>query len=128
MANVLIVDDDDTIRFTLAASVRKFCDRVFEASDGDHALLVLNEYPIDLVITDIIMPNREGLGTIREIRMNWPDVKIIAMSSGGAIKSPDFLAVAEKFGASCILKKPFAMTEFTAQVRTILGLSAPQAT
>lgn len=127
MARVLIVDDDLVIRSTLASAVRKFCKDVYEATDGDDALLILNEQPIDLVITDILMPNREGLGTIREIRMNWPDIKIIAMSTGGAINTPDFLNVAKKFGAGCVIKKPFSMAEFSAKVKEMLEPPKAQA-
>lgn len=127
MARILIVDDEENVRFTLAKTLKGHHHEVYEASDGDRALELLNEQDIDLVVTDILMPNREGLETIQEIRMNWPDVKIIAMSGGGRIRNTEFLNVAQKFGADLIMKKPFSMSEFNDQVGKVLDRVPGQA-
>jgi DNA-binding NtrC family response regulator len=123
MARILIVDDEEDVRFTLADTLKSRRHEVYEAADGDRALKILSEQDIDLVVTDILMPNREGLETIQEIRMNWPDVKIIAMSGGGRIRNTEFLKVAKKLGADFIIKKPFSMSEFRNQVDRMLDAS-----
>lgn len=123
MARILIVDDEESIRIVLARTLQGGRHEVYQASDGNAALKLLAKQTIDLVITDILMPNREGLETIRELRANWPDAKIIAMSGGGRIRSMEFLRVAEGFGASAILKKPFSMTELQHAVSTVLDQS-----
>jgi len=120
MARILLVDDEKNVRFTLGKALKNHNHEVFDASDGNEALKILKQCRIDLVITDIIMPNREGLETIQEIRMNWPDVKVIAMSGGGRVRNAEFLKVAKKMGADVVLKKPFSMNAFTDEVRKLL--------
>jgi DNA-binding response OmpR family regulator len=120
MARILLVDDEKNVRFTLAKALKNHHHEVFEAGDGNEALKLLQETEIDLVVTDIIMPNREGLETIQEIRMNWPDVKIVAISGGGRVRNAEFLKVARKMGADTVLKKPFSMNAFTDEVRKLL--------
>jgi DNA-binding response OmpR family regulator len=127
MARILIVDDEESIRYTLTKTLKSQGHEIYQASDGDTALKVLSEQEIELVVTDILMPNREGLETIREIRMNWPEIKIVAMSGGGRIRNTEFLKVAQKFGADVILKKPFSMSEFKFEVSKILDQSLWQA-
>jgi DNA-binding response OmpR family regulator len=123
MARILIVDDEENVRFTLVKALKSDNHEIHQAADGDAALKILKEQKIDLVVTDIFMPNREGLETILEIRMNWPDIKIVAMSGGGRIRNTEFLEIAKKFGADLILKKPFSMSEFKYEVEKILDRS-----
>lgn len=120
MACILIIDDEENVRFTLAKALKSQHHEIFQACDGDAGLKILDKQEIDLVITDILMPNREGLETIQTIRMNWPHVKVIAMSGGGRIRNTEFLKVAEKFGASVILKKPFSMEALRDEVSKLL--------
>lgn len=120
MARILIVDDEKNVRFTLGKALKSHRHEVFDAADGNEALKVLKQCKIDLVVTDIIMPNREGLETIQEIRMNWPEVKIIAISGGGRVRNGEFLKVAKKIGADLVLKKPFSMNAFTDEIRKLL--------
>lgn len=112
MATILIVDDEEGVVFELAYALKRRGHTILMACDGNDALQALNRDKIDLVITDIIMPNREGIETIRDIRSNWPDVKIVAMSSGGRMKNTMILDLARKFGANSVLKKPFRLSEF----------------
>ena len=120
MAQILIVDDEPNVRLGLVQALQAQHHKVFDAPDGDKALRALAREPIDLVIIDIIMPHREGLETIQEIRMNWPDVKIIAISGGGRMRNTEFLTVAEKLGADAVLKKPFSMAELGSAVGDVL--------
>jgi CheY-like chemotaxis protein len=123
MARILIVDDEDDVRFTLVKALKSLNHEIYQATDGNAALALLAEQSIDLIVTDIFMPNREGLETILEIRMNWPDVKLVAISGGGRIRNTEFLEIAEKFGADLVLKKPFSMAEFRSGIGKLLDRS-----
>jgi CheY-like chemotaxis protein len=80
LPTVLIVDDEALVRYTLEAALRPSGYRVSQAGDGGEALDVLTSDPVDLVVTDLAMPRREGLETIVEIRRRFPQVKVIALS------------------------------------------------
>lgn len=120
MARILVVDDEDSIRMLLSQILEIQNHEIYDACDGDRALEILSEKDIDVVITDIVMPNREGLETMQYIRTNWPDVKIIAMSGGGRVGKAGYLELAEKIGASAILKKPFSSDQLKSAVSEIL--------
>ena len=121
MARILIVDDEENVRFTLVKALKSLNHEIYQAADGNAALAILAEQEIDLIVTDIFMPNREGLETIIEIRMNWPEVKLVAMSGGGRIRNTEFLDIAKKFGADLVLKKPFSMMEFRNEIGRLLN-------
>ena len=80
--DILIVDDEEAIRHALRKMFEKEGYSVREAENGDKAIRVHRERQADLIITDIIMPDKEGLGTILELKREFPDVKIFAMSGG----------------------------------------------
>lgn len=126
MARILIVDDEENVRFTLVKALKSLGHEIYQAPDGNAALAIMTEQEIDLIVTDIFMPNREGLETIIEIRMNWPQVKLVAMSGGGRIRNTEFLEIAEKFGADLVLKKPFSMMEFRSEIGKLLDQSLRQ--
>ena len=111
MALVLIIDDEDAVRFTLRKFIEAEGHVVVEAVNGDDGLKQFETNDVDLVITDIIMPDKEGIETIVEIKRDHPDVKIIAISGGGRMGSTDFLEVAKKLGADEILPKPFTRSD-----------------
>jgi DNA-binding response OmpR family regulator len=105
--SILFVDDERPIRdlFERALTTAGF---EFEgAADGNKALIKLNQRRFDAVVTDIIMPDREGVETILEIRKQWPEMFIIGISGGGRIGAADFLKLATMVGADCTLTKPF---------------------
>ena len=102
MANVLVVEDDSGMRGWLAEILGIAGHRVFTAADGLEARSLVNRQALDLVITDISMPNEEGLGMIRALRKNYPALKIIALSG----KDPGFLLDAKLLGAHAALMKP----------------------
>ena len=118
--NILVIDDESQIRNLLSEMLKKAGYSVIVAEDGKEGIKLYLENSIDLVITDIIMPDKEGLEIIRELKRNYPDVKIIAMSGGGAGTSEDYLSMAEKFGAQRILHKPFTMKDVLSAVSELI--------
>lgn len=122
MASVLIIDDDDMVRTMLLRTVTRGGHEAFGARDGVEGVARFRDHPADLVITDIFMPNQEGLATIMELRRVKPDLKIIAISGGGARASLDVLPVAEALGAQRTLRKPFTPTEVIEAINGVLGL------
>jgi len=120
MAKILIVDDDTHVRYTITKALKTQGHDVVEAGNGRIALDVLGHAPVDLVITDIIMPEMEGIGTILELRKRYPAMKIIAISGGGRSRSVDFLSTARQFGAAATLEKPFAIDDLTKAVNKCL--------
>jgi CheY-like chemotaxis protein len=103
LQTILVVDDEALVRHTLDAALRRNGYQVLHAADGDEALDVLASEEIDLVLTDLVMPRREGIETIIEIRRRFPHVKVITVS--GALGGT-FLEMARVLGAVATLSKP----------------------
>lgn len=120
MPNILIIDDDEQILGFLRILFEANSYEVYTASDGEDGLRQFRQNPADLVITDLVMPEKEGLETIQELRRDHPDLKIIAMSGGGQIGSDNYLKVAELYGAQRVFKKPFRIAEVLAAVEELL--------
>lgn len=106
MAHILVVDDDERLRTLLRLVYEKAGHTVTEAADGNDALRAYTECPADVVVLDIVMPEKEGLETLRELRAMNPDVNVIAVSGGGRIGPEDYLIAAEKLGARYAFPKP----------------------
>ncbi len=121
MTRVLVIDDDDAIREVMQRTLADAGYLVLCAADGSAGLRSFQEFLPDLVITDIIMPEREGIETIRAIRSLDAAVPIIAVSGGARIGSLDVLSLAEKFGANRVLVKPFFGSALLNTVREILA-------
>ncbi len=121
MARILIVDDTPDLLQVLVMILRDAGHIITAARDGQEALGLLKRIEFDLMITDIVMPNKEGLETIMEARRAVPHLKIIAMSGGGWFPSQQYLAIAEKLGASAILSKPFSGDDVLAAVSRVLS-------
>lgn len=121
MARVLVVDDEEFIRFTLRQMLEKAGHEVVEAVNGQDALDCFERSPIDLVITDIVMPEKEGIETIVELRRHQPDLKIIAVSGGGRTKTMDYLDIAERLGADSAIAKPLQRQVVMDAVNKALG-------
>jgi CheY-like chemotaxis protein len=94
---------------------------VQEASNGKAGLAAYRQQLTDLVITDIVMPDMEGLEVIRELRRMDPDVTIIAMSGGGIAAAEQYLALARTFGAGAVLDKPFTQEQLLTVVAEALA-------
>jgi CheY-like chemotaxis protein len=104
---ILVIDDDHLVRYMLSKILSRKGYEVVTAADGKRGMTLLrNEHP-DLVITDIIMPEQEGIDTIIQIRHERPNIKIMAISGGGRIRNIDFLEMARSLGADDIIAKPF---------------------
>jgi CheY-like chemotaxis protein len=125
MARILIVDDEPDILVILERMLRKMGHDIVLANNGKEAVRRLDEAAVDLVITDLIMPESEGIETIAAIRRKWPGVKIIAMSGGGRQSPMPYLAVAANLGADATLAKPFDRAELADALRRVLGPEEP---
>ncbi|MFQ6113748.1 MAG: response regulator [bacterium] len=119
MARILVIDDEPQVRTMLKEIFEDEGYQVVTAADGEEGLKLYRYEPADLVVTDIVMPEKEGLATIRELRQISPEVKIIAISGGGRVVTRDFLRVAQAFGAKRVFSKPIATEEL---LRAIAGL------
>ena len=120
MARILIIDDEELIRETIRIKLEQSGHEVVEAANGADGLRVFAEGSFDLVITDIIMPDQEGIETIRKIRQRDAEIGIIAISGGGRGRNLQFLEIAKKLGASAALPKPFTGSQLLALVETTL--------
>lgn len=118
--SILIIDDDEDIRIMVGEVLRRAGYQTAEAANGRLGIKKLREAPADLIVTDLIMPEQEGLETIMEIRRRFPRMKIVAMSGGGHDGVMDFLPMAKKLGASRTLNKPFSTTQLLTAVREAL--------
>lgn len=121
MARILIVDDDELVRMTLRQILESGEHTVAEAENGNIALSVLDDFNADLVVTDLLMPEKEGFETIGELRRRWPEIRIIAMSGGGRLNGNDLLSIAKKLGAHEVLPKPFRAEQVREMVSNVLA-------
>ncbi len=121
MARILIIDDDSLVRDALVLMLEHEGHIVVEAANGRDAIRIFRECQPDLVITDIIMPEMEGFETIRELRNTAAELKIIAISGGAPIGTPDILEIALEFGADAAFGKPIDRQEFLSSVSRLLA-------
>ena len=121
MARILIIDDEVIIRDLLVNMLEREGHETATASSGKAGMKIQREYPADLIITDIIMPEKEGLETIMELRKDFQDVKIIAMSGGGKIDSETYLQMAKTLGAIKSITKPIYRNELLKTVQELLS-------
>ncbi len=121
MAGVMIVEDDASLRQLLreAFENRKFT--VITAADGREALRKFKPSVVDVVITDLLMPEEDGLVVIMKIREMKPAVKLVAISGGGKAGPGSYLQIAGKLGADLLLAKPFLPTELVMKVRALIS-------
>jgi CheY-like chemotaxis protein len=120
MKKILIIDDEPHILLMLKKMLERLGYETDLAANGNEGLGLFRKEPSDLVITDILMPEKEGLETIREMRRMQPELKIIAMSGGGKVSADNYLEIARIFGASRILEKPFTQQEMVSAVQELL--------
>jgi CheY-like chemotaxis protein len=121
MARILIIDDEDPVRNMLRQVLERAGHEVAEAPDGNVGMQHVREQPIELVVTDILMPEQEGIETIRRLHRDFPCIKVLAISGGGRRKNLDVLLEAEFFGAHHVLAKPFERAELLEAVSTLLA-------
>ncbi|MBF0196167.1 MAG: response regulator [Planctomycetes bacterium] len=120
MKNILIVDDDDIMSEMLAQMMELENHNTTIALNGNDAIKLLRESNYDLMITDIVMPEKDGLETIIAVRQSHPDLPIIAISGGGRIEPESYLFMAEQLGAKHIFTKPLDRITFSKAVNQCL--------
>ena len=121
MAKILVIDDEPHILLMVKKMLERAGYEVDLASNGSEGLRLFEGVDPDLVITDIIMPEKEGLETIREMRRRNKELKIIAMSGGGKISADNYLETAKIFGAARLIEKPFSQKVLMSYVEELLG-------
>ncbi len=120
MARILVADDDQQVRMMLKLTLERKGHQVIEAENGNEAVKKYRSENPDLVVTDIVMPEKEGIETIMELRALDPTVRIIAISGGGRINPEDYLSWAEKFGVQNTFTKPVDRDSLLAAVDSLL--------
>lgn len=118
--SILIVDDDPLLRLIASEMLRGAGYAVAEAEDGDVAIRHMERHEVDLAVLDLLMPNKEGVETIKEIKQRWPQVRIIAISSGGRMDAGYLLPLAKAMGADAVYKKPLTAEPFLQMVESAL--------
>lgn len=124
MSTILLIEDDKDQLLYIAAKLESIGHEVVKAVDGDQGLRLFAQKTIDLVITDIFMPEKEGLSTIMELKELSPDTKVIAMTAGRP-SFGDVLDIASELGADFVLKKPIDMDELNKALRNALSEILP---
>jgi len=127
MANIVVVDDDPGLR----GAIRKILERgghtIREAEDGDKGVRLVEREAPDLVVTDLLMPKKEGIETIMELRERFPKVRILAISGAGTLDGEGGpLVDAELFGAHGTLPKPFSVETLLSVVDQVLSGPDPE--
>lgn len=120
MARILIVDDDEHIRILLEKVLSNDSHEVVTAENGAVASARQSERPADVVIMDIIMPEKEGFETIIEFRRDYPETKIIAISGGGRLGPDQYLKLARTMGAHFIFEKPLQLTQLREAIHSLV--------
>ena len=121
MKRILVVDDEAQIRTLLTQMLEQEGYTVHTAENGEEGMSLVSSYPFDLVITDMIMPVKDGLKFIMELVRDYPELKILAISGGGAIKAERYLTMAGYLGDIATLEKPFKRDNFLEVVRKQLA-------
>ena len=120
MPRIVLVDDDDLSRATIHQMLERAGYEVQSFANGREAMAAYLSNPADLVVTDLIMPDTDGLELIQELRRQRPGARILAISGGGRVNANEYLTVAQKFGAAGILTKPFSNQELREAVASVL--------
>ena len=121
MARILVIEDDDQVREMLRQSIRNAGHEVVVATDGAIGIQMYRESPADLIVTDIIMPEKDGWEAIVELRKAYPDIKIIAISGGARLGPYSYLAIAKRFGAQRVFAKPIEKAELLKAIDELLA-------
>jgi YesN/AraC family two-component response regulator len=121
MKKILIIDDELSIQKLLKMLLERNRYQTFEASNGTQGIALYKKHKPDLIITDLIMPEKEGLETIRELKKIDPDVKIIALSGGGLGDPKMYLNMASTFGAVRTFNKPVDNDILISNIKEILS-------
>lgn len=121
MARILVIDDDEDVRRSIRRHLETDGHDVVEAADGRSGMRIFLEAPADLVVTDLFMPEQEGLETIRQLKQSFKDARILVVTGAAPGGVFDFRTHATLLGAQRALSKPFTREELLAAVRDILA-------
>ena len=120
MADILVIDDDADVSDVLREALELSGHTVRVASNGRVGIQLHRQAPADLIITDMYMPEQDGIETLIELQRDFPEVPVIGMSGGGSLVTMDPLPLARRLGARQLLAKPFTAAEMRAAVNTAL--------
>ena len=121
MATILVVDDDDDLRPLLVGVLQAAGYQTLEASNGVLGLRLLRQQKVDLLVTDLVMPEKEGLELIMDVRAQFPGLRVVAISGGVWSSKQSFLPVAKKLGADRAMSKPFTIEQFLTTIEEVLA-------
>jgi CheY-like chemotaxis protein len=121
MAHILVIDDDPVLRRVITLALEAAGHTVLRCENGKKAVDFLEHEHADLLITDMIMPEMDGVETVRAAKQIRPDLPILAMSGGGSFDPADYLGIARAFGATDVLPKPFHPADLIARVAKLLA-------
>ncbi len=119
--SILVVEDEDGMRAVVRAALEYAGFRVTTATNGVEATRLLEDEQFGLVLTDVLMPDKDGIEVISDLRREYPDLPVIAMSGGGRLPRDGYLTIARHLGAHAILQKPFTADELVATVERLLA-------
>jgi DNA-binding NtrC family response regulator len=119
--SILLIDDEPALRDILSRVLTDAGHRVTGASNGKEASKALATAAFDVVLTDVIMPEKDGMQVISELRKKYPGVRIIAMSGGGHVSRDQYLKIAKGLGAHAILEKPFANQVLLSTIESVVA-------
>ncbi len=119
---ILIVDDEEGMLNSMRRDLSEFKSQydIFTTTNGNKVPTIIENEAIDMLITDVLMPDKEGIELIREVKKQFPLVRIIGMSGGGKIGGIDYLSMARDLGASYVLYKPFTREELITTIEQAL--------
>lgn len=124
MKRILVIEDDDAHRHMLTAALKGAHYEIREAPDGEKGCELYRQNPCDLIITDIFMPEKEGLEVILDLKAEFPEVKIMAISGGGYksnFLADEILNIAKDLGADTVMSKPIKIQALRIRVKEIIG-------
>ncbi len=120
MAKILVIDDDNDFRSMLCDLLKRSAYTVIESTDGKEGLNMNKIEKPDLIITDIVMPNKDGIEIIISLHKEYPEIKIIAVSGGGLAQPFLYLQMAKTLGANQVFTKPINNKKFLEAVNSLL--------
>ncbi len=121
MNRILAIDDDPNVRQMICRMLERSGYDVVTAANGREGVEKFRANPPDVVITDIIMPEQEGIETIRQLKSEFPDCRIIAISGGGRVGPADYLNMAKLLGAAKTIRKPFDSAQLISAIREVMA-------
>lgn len=124
MARILVIDDNEDVRAVVSGVLESAGHEVTVAPNGARGIEQQRKSPAEVVITDIVMPEKEGIETIRDLKQEFPELRIIAMSGAGMLNTANYLLTAKALGAHAVLRKPFGPSALLELVQDLLKLPA----